>query len=310
MSWQRDRTLHPAELDLLDGFAVQCSQALQRIRATERERTATTQVRQLAEELQQALLTPPPGPDHLHVVVRYRPAADQAQVGGDWYDAFVQPDGATMLVIGDVVGHDAAAAARMGQLRGLLRALAYDADGTGHDTPAGVLTRVEHAARGLAVDTLATAVLARVEREPNVAVTGTRTVRWSNAGHLPPVLVHPDGTSEVLDTDADLMLGVDAGTPRTDHTVRLPDHATLLLFTDGLVERRDASLDRGLDALGAAVTDLGEAPLDKLCDTLLARLAPHAGDDDIALVAVRGYPENRPRSPQAAPNRTPALGRG
>ena len=84
--------------------------------------------RELSDRLQQALLTPPPEPDHLHVAVRYQPAGHEAQVGGDWYDAFLQPDGATMLVIGDVVGHGSDAAAAMGQLRGLLRALAYDND--------------------------------------------------------------------------------------------------------------------------------------------------------------------------------------
>ncbi|MGR7024111.1 PP2C family protein-serine/threonine phosphatase [Geodermatophilus sp. URMC 62] len=108
--------------------------------------------RALSDRLQQALLTPPPEPDHLHVVVRYRPAAHGAQVGGDWYDAFLQPDGATVLAIGDVVGHDSDAAAAMGQLRGLLRALTYDVD----EPPSATLARAERVARGLAVSTLAT----------------------------------------------------------------------------------------------------------------------------------------------------------
>ena len=305
VAWTDEHEVVGDELALLDGFAAQCAQALLRITSAAQERAAARQVLRLAEELQQALLTPPPEPDHLHVVVRYRPAADQAQVGGDWYDAFQQPDGATMLVIGDVVGHDGPAAARMGQLRGLLRALAYDADGTGHDTPSAVLTRVEHAARGLSVDTLATVVLGRVEREPDVPVRGTRRLRWSSAGHLPPVLLHPDGTSEVLDHEADLLLGVDPDTARRDHVVPLPDHATLLLFTDGLVERRGASLDEGIAELQRQVADLAAVPLERLCDTLLERLAPGTGEDDIALLAVRGYPEDRPRPAEAGPNRTP-----
>lgn len=261
---------------------------------------ATAQ-RALSERLQQALLTPPPEPDHLHVVVRYQPAGHEALVGGDWYDAFLQPDGATMLVIGDVVGHGGDAAAAMGQLRGLLRALAYDDDGP----PSAVLTRTEHAARGLAVSTLATAVLARIERQPDVPVSGRRKLRWSNAGHPPPLLLAPDGSTRLLESPPDLMLGVDPDAPRSDHTVEIEDGSTLLLVTDGLLERRGHDLDEGMAAVRAALADLGGRPLDELCDTLLARLVPGRGVDDVALVAVRAHPEDRPRPPEAGPNRLP-----
>ncbi|MGY1691056.1 PP2C family protein-serine/threonine phosphatase [Geodermatophilus sp. SYSU D01105] len=282
--------------DLTDRLAAQRQAAeLQQLA----ERAATQ--RALSDRLQQALLTPPPEPDHLHIAVRYRPAAHEAQVGGDWYDAFLQPDGATMLVIGDVVGHDSDAAAAMGQLRGLLRALAYDND----EPPSATLTRAEHAARGLAVSSLATVVLVRVERRPDVPVRGTRVLRWSNAGHLPPLLLAPDGTTTLLETRPDLMLGVDPDAPRTDHTVELDDGHTLLLVTDGLVERRDADLDEGLAVLREALRDLGAVPLEELCDALLARMLPVDGADDVALVAVRAYPEDRPRPPEAGPNRLP-----
>ena len=282
--------------DLTDRLAAQRQAAeLERVRAQAEAQRA------LSDRLQQALLTPPPQPDHLHVAVRYLPAAHEAQVGGDWYDAFLQPDGATMLVIGDVVGHDSSAAAAMGQLRGLLRALAYDND----EGPAATLTRVEHAAHGLAVNTLATAILARIERRPDLPVVGTRTLRWSSAGHPPPVLLLPDGSCTLLHTRADLMMGVDPDAPRREHRAELPDDSTLLLFTDGLVERRDSDLDAGFAALCAALADLGDRPLDELCDTLLARLVPRAGGDDVALIAVRAYPEDRPRPPEAGPNRVP-----
>ncbi|MGY1635288.1 PP2C family protein-serine/threonine phosphatase [Geodermatophilus sp. SYSU D00742] len=313
--WRRDGSAVPVELiavptveddtvtgvvvsfrDLTDRLAAQ-RQAAELHHLAER---ATAQ-RALSDRLQQALLTPPPEPDHLHIAVRYRPAAHEAQVGGDWYDAFLQPDGATMLVIGDVVGHDSTAAAAMGQLRGLLRALAYDND----EPPSATLTRAEHAAVGLAVSNLATVVLARIERRPDVPVSGTRVLRWSNAGHLPPVLLAPDGSTTLLDTRPDLMLGVDPDAPRTDHTAELRDGATLLLVTDGLVERRDADLDQGLVNLREALRDLGRVPLEELCDTLLARMLPVAGADDVALVAVRAYPEDRPRPPEAGPNRLP-----
>ncbi|MGY1821316.1 PP2C family protein-serine/threonine phosphatase [Geodermatophilus sp. SYSU D00079] len=313
--WRADGTAVPVELiavpavedgivtgvvvsfrDLTDRRAAQRQAAeLQRLAA------AAAAQRALSDRLQQALLTPPPEPDHLHIAVRYRPAAHEAQVGGDWYDAFLQPDGATMLVIGDVVGHDSTAAAAMGQLRGLLRALAFDND----EPPSATLTRAEHAALGLAVNNLATVVLARIERRPDVPVSGTRVLRWSNAGHLPPVLLAPDGSTTLLETRPDLMLGVDPAAPRTDHTAELDDGMTLLLVTDGLVERRDADLDQGLANLREALRDLGGVPLEELCDTLLARMLPVPGADDVALVAVRAYPEDRPRPPEAGPNRLP-----
>ncbi|QXG75401.1 SpoIIE family protein phosphatase [Modestobacter sp. L9-4] len=259
------------------------------------------QDRALSDRLQEALLTPPPEPDHLEVAVRYQPAAQEAHVGGDWYDAFMQPDGATVLVIGDVVGHDSRAAAAMGQLRGLLRALVYDNDEPLADT----VGRVERTAQGLAVTTLATALVARVERDPDVPVTGPRTLRWTNAGHPSPVLLAPDGTTTVLDTRPDLMLGVDSGTSRHEHTVPLHDGATLVLFTDGLVERRDSDLDEGLDRLRTALGELAGRPLEELCDELLSRLVPGPRGDDIALVAVRAHPEDRPRPAEAGPNRLP-----
>jgi PAS domain S-box-containing protein len=257
--------------------------------------------RRLSDRLQQALLTPPPQPDHLHVAVRYQPAEHDAQIGGDWYDAFLQPDGATMVAIGDVVGHGSSAAAAMGQLRGLLRALAW-----GHgDPPAATLTRLEQAAEGLAVSSLATAILARVERRSDAPVGGPRILRWSNAGHVPPLLLAPDGSTTVLETRPDLMLGVDAGTPRRDHEVHLHDHHTLLLVTDGLIERRGTDLDEDMARLRETLCDLGDLPLEQLLDTLLARLVPTAGEDDVAIVAVRAHPEDRARPPEAGPNRVP-----
>ena len=282
--------------DLTDRQAAQ-RQAAELARLTEQAAVA----RALSDRLQQALLTPPPEPDHLHIAVRYRPAAHDAQVGGDWYDAFLQPDGATMLAIGDVVGHGSDAAAAMGQLRGLLRALAYDND----EPPSATLARTDHVARGLAVSTLATVVLARIERRPDVPVTGRRVLRWSNAGHLPPILLSADGSTTVLTTRPELMLGIEPTAPRTDHTVDLGDGQTLLLVTDGLVERRDADLDQGVAALREALRDLGELPLEQLCDTLLARMLPVDAEDDVALVAVRIYAEDRPRPPEAGPNRLP-----
>jgi PAS domain S-box-containing protein len=311
--WRRDGTAMPIELiavptveeGRVTGVIVSFRDLTERRAAQEQaaelarlSRIASAQ-RELSDRLQQALLTPPPEPNHLHIAVRYQPAGHGAQVGGDWYDAFLQPDGATMVVIGDVVGHGSDAAAAMGQLRGLLRALAWG----NADPPAATLTRAEQAAVGLTVSTLATAILARVERHPDVPVAGTRILRWSNAGHVPPILLAPDGSTALLETRPDLMLGVDPETPRHDHEAELPDRSTLLLVTDGLVERRGCDLDEGMARLREALCDLGTKPLEELLDTVLSRLVPVAGDDDVAIVAVRGYPEDRPRPPEAGPNR-------
>ena len=255
-----------------------------------------------AESLQRSLLTKLPEPDHLHVVARYVPAAKEAQVGGDWYDAFLQPDGATVLVVGDVTGHDIAAAAMMGQLRNLVRGTAYDR----HETPASVLARVDRALRGLQVDTLATVVLARIEQTEPDRQRGLRRLRWSNAGHLPPAVLRADGTVDLLDRPSDLLLGFDPDVPRNDHDVELRPDDTVLLYTDGLVERRDSPLDHGLARLRQALAAIGGGvPLDRLCDELLERLVPDSADDDVALVAVRTYPEDRPRPPEAGAPQVP-----
>ena len=256
-----------------------------------------------AESLQRSMLTRLPEPDHLHVVARYVPAAKEAQVGGDWYDAFLQPDGATMIVVGDVTGHDIAAAAMMGQLRNLLRGTAYDRD----EPPAAVLSRIDRALAGLQVDTLATVVLARIEQTDDDRRQGLRRLRWSNAGHLPPAVLHPDGTVELLDRPNDLLLGLDPTSPRVDHEVVLYPDDIVLLYTDGLVERRDSPLDHGLARLRQALSALVGLPLDRLCDELIARIVPADADDDLALVAVRTYPEDEPRPSEAGPTRIPPV---
>ena len=257
--------------------------------------------RHYAESLQRTLLTRLPEPDHLHVVARYVPAAKEAQVGGDWYDAFLQPDGATVLVVGDVTGHDIAAAAMMGQLRNLVRGTAYDRS----EPPAAVLSRVDRALRGLQVDTLATVVLARIEQTDADRQQGLRRLRWSNAGHPPPAVLRADGTVELLDRPSDLLLGLEPDFPRTDHEIVLRPDDTVVLYTDGLVERRDSPLDHGLARLRQALSAVGTGPLDRLCDELLQRLVPGDADDDIALLAVRTYSEDQPRPPEAGPALVP-----
>ncbi|RBY87599.1 SpoIIE family protein phosphatase [Blastococcus sp. TF02A-30] len=263
------------------------------------------QQRALAEQLQRSFLTAPPEPDHAEIVVRYLPAGAAAAVGGDWYDAFLQPDGATVLVIGDVAGHDTAAAATMGQLRSLLRGIATSHDGAG---PADVLAKLDASMQLLQVDTLATAAVARFEQDPDERERGVTRMRWSSAGHLPPVTIHPDGTVSALGRSgrAELLLGVDPGTPRTETVVTLDRGVTVLLFTDGLIERRDSDIDAGTDRLLAALADLADRPLQEVCDLVLERMVDGRPEDDVALVAVRLHPEDRPRPAEAGPRVLPA----
>ncbi len=266
--------------------------------------------RDLAEGLQRSLLTPPPQPDDLQIVVRYEAAAMTAQVGGDWYDAFLQPEGETVVVIGDMVGHDTAAAAAMGQVRSMLRGIAVHS-GAG---PADVLHGVDRALDTLGVETTATAVVARLEQTPDELDEQVTRVRWSNAGHPPPVVINPDGSVRVLDgEDPDLLLGLDSRTERVEHVLTVDRGATLLLYTDGLVERRGEDLETGMERLCAELERLVAASpdLDRLCDRLLARMVPSRREDDIALVAVRLHPQDDSRdSGETVTSAGPPDGRG
>ncbi|WP_299036777.1 SpoIIE family protein phosphatase [uncultured Pseudokineococcus sp.] len=256
----------------------------------------------LAEELQRSLLTAPPAPDHTQIAVRYVPAAEAARVGGDWYDAFLQPDGDTVVVIGDVVGHDTRAAAAMGQLRGLLRGIAFHRGQGPRETLAGLDAAME----GLLLDTTATAVVARVEQTPQMRAEGLTRIRWSNAGHPPPMLATPDGeVQQLLARRTDLLLGILPDSPRTEGEVVVDRGSTLLLYTDGLVERRDLGLQAGMARLRRELADVVDRPLEEVLDALLERLLPEQGQDDVALLAVRLHPQDQPRPPEAGPQVVP-----
>ncbi|QGQ19297.1 SpoIIE family protein phosphatase [Cellulomonas sp. JZ18] len=257
--------------------------------------------RDLAEELQRSLLTELPEPDHLHLAARYVPAVAATQIGGDWYDAFLVRDGSTCLVIGDVTGHDLRAAVSMAQLRNVLRGGAHAVV----QAPAQILSSLDWAIQDLAVGAISTGILAKVEQPADLAARGLRRLRWSNAGHLPPLLLHPDGRAELLTRPADLLLGLRAHVERHDHTALLHPGSTVVLYTDGLVERRGERLTVGVERLREAAERLAHLPLEELCDRLIADLAS-GSEDDVALLAVRAYPEDAPRPDAAGPRRLPA----
>lgn len=235
--------------------------------------------RSTALALQNAVLTPPPVVDGLEIAVRYTPAAEGNLIGGDWYDGFALPDGRTVLTVGDVTGHDIGAAAAMARLRGVIRAIGYDTAAS----PATVLTRADTANCGLELTVTATCVTMQVG-PPDDA--GERVAQWSNAGHPVPVLLRADGSAQLLGGPGDLMLGVSPELPRREHSVRLGVGDTVVLYTDGLVERRDRSMRASMTALVKATEALHCVPAATACDALLERLRP-SGEDDVALVVVR-----------------------
>jgi serine phosphatase RsbU (regulator of sigma subunit) len=282
ISWNGERTLGADELALLDSFAAQCSQAVYRIQQLKALEATALDSQRLSESLQRSLLTQPPTPEALRIAVRYQPAAEAAHVGGDWHDAFLTADGSTMLVIGDVTGHDGLAAAAMAQIRNLLRGLTYHS----RESPAVLLGRLDAALAGLDVGGLATAVLVRIAPDGAAVSTGRHRLCWSNAGHLAPLLRRPDGTVEVLERPTNMMLGVYPDAPRTEHTIDIERGSMLLLYTDGLVEGRHAGLDEGIARLMGVVADARPDDPDGLCDAVLAAGIVTDSRDDVAVLAL------------------------
>jgi serine phosphatase RsbU (regulator of sigma subunit) len=292
----RPRSWSDDDLAVLADLAEACSSELQlravRDRASRAAAVAAAQWRHTeellaerrsaAETLQRAMLTRLPQPRSLELAARYLPAHLTDQVGGDWYDAFGSPEGRTTLVIGDTAGHDMAAAAEMSQLRTLLRGYAVDRD----EPPSSTMRRLDRAMARLGMGAVASVVLASVEADPQHL--GRHRMRWTSAGHPPPVLLHPDGRPELLAPRPELLVGVDDSRPRSDHAVVLEPGSTLLLYTDGLIEQRSTSrsIDAGIDRLLDDVQRFGRLPLEELLDRLTGA-GRTSRDDDIAVLGMR-----------------------
>lgn len=233
---------------------------------------------QVAATLQRSMLPPLPDLGRFQLAARYAPAAEAADVGGDWYDAFMLPNGATALIIGDVAGHDIDAAVRMSQLRNLLRALAVDQE----EPPGDLLRRLDRIVTHLKVSDTTTCIYSLLERCPE----GAARLRFANAGHPPPLLVTPDGRATYVDTPDHTLLGLGLDEQRSTTVVDLPPDSTLLLYTDGLVEHRGRGLDDGMSQLRDLALTLAGQPVELLCDELICRLAAQAADD-VCLLALR-----------------------
>jgi serine phosphatase RsbU (regulator of sigma subunit) len=228
------------------------------------------QEREVAEQLQHAMLTELPTGPGADCAARYLPAVIGLNVGGDWYDAYHRPDGTLVLAVGDVAGHGLAAATLMGQLRTAMRAYAMDlAD------PGEVLTRLHALIRHLDPDHCATAILAMVTPGGDMSL--------ATAGHPPPLLRGTDGSVRRLEFPGP-MLGLPVDHTYVATTVPLRTGATLLFYTDGLIERRDAVIDVGIDQLAAAFQTADGGP-ERIADTVCeVMLADSSREDDTCLL--------------------------
>jgi serine phosphatase RsbU (regulator of sigma subunit) len=212
---------------------------------------------------------------------RYEPAHESDQVGGDWYDAFVPgdtADGTLTVSVGDVAGHDTAAAAVMGQVRSSLRTLLIDRPAR----PGLVLERLDRVLTTERSERLVTAIVATF-----ASSDGGTEITWSNAGHLPPLLVVPGRPPRYLQAAPEPMLGLGSAWTRREHSTLVPSGSTVLLFTDGLIERRDESIDDSLMALARLVGGLGDLPLATMLDRIIEAALARGHDDDTALFGIR-----------------------
>ncbi|MEL7977360.1 SpoIIE family protein phosphatase [Isoptericola sp. F-RaC21] len=245
-----------------------------------RMRAAAAAEREAAVALQSSVLTPPPHVPGLAVDVRYQPANRITRVGGDWYDVVLRESGRAVLVVGDVAGHDVDAAAAMTHLKGVLRTVAVEDDAG----PAAVLDRAERAAAALRIEVFAAVTVAVVDPpEPD----GSRRVTWARAGSLPPLVRRADLGAELIDERPGRLFGLRLPKERPESTCVLEPGAALLLFTDGLVERRGELLTDSLEHLRQDVEQVVDARLDRLADCVLARSTPIRGADDVAVVALQ-----------------------
>ncbi|MER5933566.1 SpoIIE family protein phosphatase [Streptomyces sp. NPDC002054] len=265
----------PGKRQVMEAELYARARELQRL--NEELRQAHARERQVAVTLQEAMLHSPDLDRHRNVVVRYLPAVGSLNVCGDWYDVVDLPGDCFGVAVGDVVGHGLEAATVMGMLRSALsaatRALLE---------PAKSLEVLGLYARSVEGALATTAVKVVID-------TRRHRITYSSAGHPPPVLVHPDGTFDLLDQATDPPLGArPEHVPRPQASLPYASGDTLVLYTDGLIERRSEDIDAGLHRLTQALSRYAGMSAIQLADALLSHLGVAGGArDDIALVVVR-----------------------
>lgn len=252
---------------LLAVLAGRLGQGLQRVYQLDEQR-------ETAVALQHAMLGPASLPEGF--AVRYLPASHPLQVGGDWYDVVDLDEDRVALIVGDCVGHGLAAATVMGQLRSACRALLLE-----HPSPGAVLTALDRFAARLPGARCTTAFCAVLTQQTGELV-------YSSAGHPPPIMVYADGSTVLLGEEHGLPLALRPGWQRLESRITMPPRATLLLYTDGLVERRGHSLDDGMTRAADLVQSGRSQALEEVADRLMAQLEPGGGyPDDVAMLLYR-----------------------
>jgi serine phosphatase RsbU (regulator of sigma subunit) len=269
------------DLHLLETLVTQVNASLDRGRLaralTETARRADRE-RDNALVLQRGILPPEiPAVPGASVAVRYLPGDTGVEVGGDWYDAIELPCGDVAFAIGDVLGHNLEAAARMGQARSALRAYATD----GH-RPAAVIERLNRLLTRTDPDFMGTCCYLQFS-------PGSHFVTLVSAGHPPPLFISADGQCRFVNVDPNLPLGVHETARYAATTLTLPPGATLALYTDGLVESSNTSLDVGLRRLAALPLSTGQGDLEFLADEVLAHASVGVNADDRTLLLLRRH---------------------
>jgi GAF domain-containing protein len=279
--WDEPRVVDIAEQAVISTIADYTARALERARFLQYRIS-------VAQRLQEAMLTELPEVRGLAMAARYLPADTHEQVGGDWFDAVPVPypgrpdDRVLAVTVGDITGHDIDAAAKMGQLRSMLRQAAWDRPG---GSPAAVVTSLEQACAGLGIEAFGTMVHAHLY--PYHDGSGRWSMTWTNAGHPPPVVLDDVGATIVAD-DHDVMFGLPAlseGT-RADHDLVVEPGSTVVLYTDGLIERRTVDIDEGTARLRALLTQLVGRHPQEIVDILVDTLVGVSPEDDVVVLAM------------------------
>ncbi|HEX2399322.1 MAG TPA: SpoIIE family protein phosphatase, partial [Mycobacterium sp.] len=261
------RKVSAQDRQLVTALVGHLSLAMQHVRQFEAARDTSL-------TLQRSMLAPTELPAGF--AVRYEPAVPPLEIGGDWYDVLPIGDDCIGIIVGDCVGRGLSAAAVMGQLRSSARALLL--------TGASPATLLEH------LDSVAAFIPDAFCTTVFLAILDVRaeTLTYSSAGHVPAVLAALDSPPQLLTDARSVPLAVHCDEPRPQATAALTAGSTLLLYTDGLVERRDEPIDAGIARIADVVAQTMELPVDAVADAILDRLAPAVGyDDDVAIVLYR-----------------------